>query len=1005
MEYHSGGSLPLLGRPRYCPGANANGGYLCETGHCCGETGCCTYYYELWWFWLLWTVLILFSCCCAYRHRRAKLRVQQQQRQREISLLAYHGANSYPSSMLDLSFLASLKLPSYEEVAAQPSTPPPPYSSVFTTPRYPQPPRAADPHLLTQHGPLLHRPLSDGPSSLSSDNSSSCSCDSCCPSSPCSSSLSAPVTYETDTSHASTPSEAAPLTLDVTMETITAAATCLEENETRFASERMVATVAIDIGDADAAGAQEPGATDSSVPNQTVTVAVVTRAASPQPLPSPGSEVALPVGATSPIKQQLDLAPCSPIVSTCSPSTLPDLTIVNTTLPSIQIMNTDGSVEGSTSGPSTPTTITSNSLTDNQTLETLNLTRTFDTVNIPSSPTSVPSPDDGRTLALITGSTGVPTHDPNPSLVPIPAPSNLTQASVPVPTNLTPAPDPVPSNLTQAPDPAPSNLTQTSVPVPTNLTQASVPVPSNLTETPVPVPTNLTQASVPVPSNLTQASVPVPKNLTQTSVPVPTNLTPAPGPVPSNLTQASVPVPTNLTQASDPVLTNQTQAPVPVPTNLTQAPVPVPSNLTQASVPVLTNLTRAPDPVPSNLTQASVPIPTNFNLVPDPVTTNLTLVLDSLTKTTLVSDSAPNPILTPKPAHSNLTLATDTAPKSPTLTPCQNPQLSPGSGLALVPPSPKPSLPQHPEAVPVSCLHLDAVPANSGPSLVLSQSPESDLISQVPSDVQAGFSFDSGSGTGSGVGSRSGPLSSPVPTPAFSSPSSFCPAITIESASSFTPSQSPLATISPSSPPSLPSPPSPPSPPALTSTSLPAPALLLDPLTALHQSEKGGSSSGHASSLSPSPRATQSPPKQTLFSPCVDVFEPGPPSWEEGEEEQEVEDNDDDEEEDMGADESQYRHRRLTGDSGIEVCRCRVEEEEDEEDEEEEVEGKEDDRRGGVAERDKKGSGNTDLHDSVDCPARGQITTGEGLTLCNPTSTTTPTSEDSGEVVIVMETV
>uniref|UniRef100_A0A3B5M1S0 Uncharacterized protein n=1 Tax=Xiphophorus couchianus TaxID=32473 RepID=A0A3B5M1S0_9TELE len=147
MEYHSGGSLPLLGRPRYCPGANANGGYLCETGHCCGETGCCTYYYELWWFWLLWTVLILFSCCCAYRHRRAKLRVQQQQRQREISLLAYHGANSFPSSMLDLSFLASLKLPSYEEVAAQPSTPPPPYSSVFTTPRYPQPSESGSPTL------------------------------------------------------------------------------------------------------------------------------------------------------------------------------------------------------------------------------------------------------------------------------------------------------------------------------------------------------------------------------------------------------------------------------------------------------------------------------------------------------------------------------------------------------------------------------------------------------------------------------------------------------------------------------------------------------------------------------------------------------------------------------------------------------------------------------------------------------------------------------------------
>ncbi|XP_077400265.1 uncharacterized protein LOC144034939 [Vanacampus margaritifer] len=220
MEYHSGGSLPLLGRPRYCPGANANGGYLCETGHCCSETGCCTYYYELWWFWLLWTALIMFSCCCAYRHRRAKVRAQQQQRrQREISLLAYQGTASYPSSMLDLSFLASLKLPSYEEVAAQPSTPPPPYSSVFTAPRYLQPPRTADPHLLMQHDPLLHRPLSDGPSSLSSDNSSSCSCDSCCPSSPCSSSPSAPLTYETDTSHASTPSELAALPFDVTTET------------------------------------------------------------------------------------------------------------------------------------------------------------------------------------------------------------------------------------------------------------------------------------------------------------------------------------------------------------------------------------------------------------------------------------------------------------------------------------------------------------------------------------------------------------------------------------------------------------------------------------------------------------------------------------------------------------------------------------------------------------------------------------------------------------------
>ncbi|XP_030066724.1 WW domain-binding protein 1-like [Microcaecilia unicolor] len=97
----------------YCPGVN-NQPYISETGHCCGETGCCTYYYELWWFWLLWTVLILFSCCCAYRHRCAKMRLQQHQR--EINLIAYHGACNYPPSMLDLRMLASFKLPDFFEV-------------------------------------------------------------------------------------------------------------------------------------------------------------------------------------------------------------------------------------------------------------------------------------------------------------------------------------------------------------------------------------------------------------------------------------------------------------------------------------------------------------------------------------------------------------------------------------------------------------------------------------------------------------------------------------------------------------------------------------------------------------------------------------------------------------------------------------------------------------------------------------------------------------------------
>ena len=30
-----------------CQGVN-NQSYICESGHCCGETQCCSYYYELW---------------------------------------------------------------------------------------------------------------------------------------------------------------------------------------------------------------------------------------------------------------------------------------------------------------------------------------------------------------------------------------------------------------------------------------------------------------------------------------------------------------------------------------------------------------------------------------------------------------------------------------------------------------------------------------------------------------------------------------------------------------------------------------------------------------------------------------------------------------------------------------------------------------------------------------------------------------------------------------------
>ncbi|KAM9212011.1 WW domain-binding protein 1 isoform 3-T3 [Dugong dugon] len=56
-----------------CPGVN-NQPYLCESGHCCGETGCCTYYYELW---------------C---------------------------------------LLSAFKPPAYEDVVHRPGTPPPPYT-------------------------------------------------------------------------------------------------------------------------------------------------------------------------------------------------------------------------------------------------------------------------------------------------------------------------------------------------------------------------------------------------------------------------------------------------------------------------------------------------------------------------------------------------------------------------------------------------------------------------------------------------------------------------------------------------------------------------------------------------------------------------------------------------------------------------------------------------------------------------------------------------------------
>ncbi|XP_039624234.1 WW domain-binding protein 1 [Polypterus senegalus] len=119
----------------FCFGVN-NEPYRCEMGYCCGETECCTYYYELWWFWLVWSVIIMLSCCCAYRHRRVKMRLQQEQRQREISLMAYQSASSTFISPppINFRFWTNCKLPAYEEIAGHPPTPPPPYSETDGSP-------------------------------------------------------------------------------------------------------------------------------------------------------------------------------------------------------------------------------------------------------------------------------------------------------------------------------------------------------------------------------------------------------------------------------------------------------------------------------------------------------------------------------------------------------------------------------------------------------------------------------------------------------------------------------------------------------------------------------------------------------------------------------------------------------------------------------------------------------------------------------------------------------
>ncbi|XP_026788192.2 WW domain binding protein 1-like b isoform X2 [Pangasianodon hypophthalmus] len=116
-----------------CVGEN-NQSYICESGHCCEDLQCCNYYYELWWFWLMCAIIFILTCCCVCRHRRVKHRLQQQQRQHEINLIAYREARNYTSPPFYFRFLPSNLLPDYEDVTNHPLTPPPPYCNLNTGP-------------------------------------------------------------------------------------------------------------------------------------------------------------------------------------------------------------------------------------------------------------------------------------------------------------------------------------------------------------------------------------------------------------------------------------------------------------------------------------------------------------------------------------------------------------------------------------------------------------------------------------------------------------------------------------------------------------------------------------------------------------------------------------------------------------------------------------------------------------------------------------------------------
>lgn len=71
-----------------CEGTN-NQCYICDTGHFCGQSPCCSYYCELWWFWLEWAIIL--SCCCVLPPLP---NLQTLQRQHGTNLIAYQEAHN-----------------------------------------------------------------------------------------------------------------------------------------------------------------------------------------------------------------------------------------------------------------------------------------------------------------------------------------------------------------------------------------------------------------------------------------------------------------------------------------------------------------------------------------------------------------------------------------------------------------------------------------------------------------------------------------------------------------------------------------------------------------------------------------------------------------------------------------------------------------------------------------------------------------------------------------------